>query len=59
MNTNSATNKVVTGTVFTEIKDTGVTVPVTVNGTTTAKPIHLRQATGQYRIVFGVRITPL
>ena len=45
MNTNNATNQVVTGTVFTEIKDTGTTVPVTVNGTTTAKSIHLRQAT--------------
>ena len=45
MNTDGATNKGVTGTVFTKMKDTGVTVPVTVSGKTTTKPIHLRQAT--------------
>ena len=45
MNTNNATNKVVTGTIFTSVKDTGATVPVTVGGVTTTKNLYLRQAT--------------
>ena len=45
MNTNSATNNVVTGTIFTSVKDTGVTVPITSGGVTTPQNIYLRQAT--------------
>jgi len=45
MNTNSATNKIVTGSIFTSVKDTGATVPVTSGGVTTSKNLLLRQAT--------------
>lgn len=45
MNTNNATNKIVVGTIFTSVKDTGATVPITSVGGTTAKSLNLRQAT--------------
>jgi type II secretory pathway pseudopilin PulG len=55
MNTNSATNKVVTGTIFTSVKDTGVTVPVTTGGSTTTKNLYLKQATVTVSYVFRRR----
>ncbi|HEX8077338.1 MAG TPA: hypothetical protein VF511_05950, partial [Chthoniobacterales bacterium] len=46
MNTNAATNKIVTGTIFTSVKDSGASVPIPVaSGTPSPKSLSLRQAT--------------